>query len=236
MLMLSVVAYDDFRIRYNPGKISSPADTPSEDDHFFADSQDILLHGLLGERRTGTCSSMPILYIALGRRLGYPLKLVKTKAHLFVRWEGPDERFNLEATGKGMERYDDAHFRTWPFPVSEREIAAEDYLKSLSAAEELSVFLSIRAQCLTEAKRFSEAAANFEAALRLAPRWNGNRVLLAAARQRFTASQHSLRAFLLPPDMDPTFTRPRALPSLSVPAPTTASGTIENPALTKGSK
>src|SRR5262249_35982635 len=36
MLMLSVVAYDDFHIRYNPRKISSPRDTPSEDDHFFA--------------------------------------------------------------------------------------------------------------------------------------------------------------------------------------------------------
>ena len=33
--------------------------------------------------------------MAVGRRLGYPLKLVTTKGHLFVRWEGAGERFNI---------------------------------------------------------------------------------------------------------------------------------------------
>lgn len=236
MLMLSVVAYDDFGIRYNPQKISSPANTLSGDDNFFADSQDILLHGLLGDRRAGTCSSMPVLYVALGRRLGYPLKLVKTKAHLFVRWESPAECFDLEATGKGMEKYDDAHFRNWPFPVSDQEIAEDSYLKSLSAAEELSVFLSIRAKCLTEARRFSEAALSFEAASRLAPGWKGNQVLLAAARQRLAASQPGLRASLLPPDVDPIFRQSRAPAAFPVRLPLNVSGTIENPASAKGLK
>jgi hypothetical protein len=49
----------------------------------------------LGQRRMGTCSSMPVLYVTLGRRLGYPVKLVTAKAHLFVRWEQTGERFNL---------------------------------------------------------------------------------------------------------------------------------------------
>ena len=29
----------------------------------------------------GTCSSLPVLQVAVGRRLGYPLKLVTTKGH-----------------------------------------------------------------------------------------------------------------------------------------------------------
>ena len=64
---------------------------------------------------------MPVLYIAIGRRLGYPLKLVTTKAHLFIRWESATDRFNVEATGRGMNRYDDEHFKHWPFPVTEED-------------------------------------------------------------------------------------------------------------------
>ena len=37
----------------------------------------------------GTCVTMPILYIAIGRRLGYPLYLVQAREHFFVRWEEP---------------------------------------------------------------------------------------------------------------------------------------------------
>jgi hypothetical protein len=139
-------------------------------DGFFADSRDVFLHGLLGPRRMGTCSSMPVLYVALGRRLGYPLKLVTTKGHLFARWEDARERFNIEVTGNGLNRFDDSHYRQWPFPVTDAEVKAEGYLKSLTPAEELAIFLSIRGMCLREAGRNSEAAQAFAAASRLAPK------------------------------------------------------------------
>jgi hypothetical protein len=177
MLMMAVVLYEDFGVRYNPALALSP-DQLSKGDHFFADSQDVFLHGLLGPKRLGTCSSMPVPYVSLGRRLGYPLKLVTTTAHLFVRWEGAGERFNLEATGRGMNRYDDAHFKQWPFPVTAEEVNAEGYLKSLTAAEELAVFLSIRGQCLMEARRTAEAATTYAEAVRLAPASRGYRLLL----------------------------------------------------------
>jgi len=181
MLIMSVVLYEDFGIRYNPSRIALPSDL-TVNDHFFADSQDIFLHGLLGSRRMGTCSSMPVLYAAIGRRLGYPLKLVTTKAHLFLRWEDGRERFDLEATGRGMNRYDDEHFKQWPFPVSDEEIRTEGYLKSLTAAEELAVFLSLRANCLREAGQFQEAAACYTQAARLAPTCRAYPALLASLR------------------------------------------------------
>lgn len=43
-----------------------------------------------------------MLYVAIGRRLGYPLKLVECKGHLFVRWEDAKERFNIEGTSRGL--------------------------------------------------------------------------------------------------------------------------------------
>lgn len=193
MLMMAVVFYEDFNVRYNPERVSNPG-TINPNDRFFADSRDIFLHGLLGSRRMGTCSSLPVLYVAVGRRLGYPLKLVTTKAHLFLRWEDSKERFNLEATGRGMNRYDDEHFKRRPFVVTEEEIKAEGYLKSLNAAEELAVFLSLRGNCLKEAGRMEEAATCYAQAARLAPASRSYALLVADLRQ----SQAGYGAIQLP--------------------------------------
>ncbi|MGH7977004.1 MAG: transglutaminase family protein [Limisphaerales bacterium] len=183
MLMMAVVLYEDYNIRYNPKWIEAPTEIQGND-HFAADSRDILIHGLIGDRRMGTCGSMPVLYVALARRLGYPVKLVTTKEHLFMRWESPTERFDMDATGKGLDKYDDDFYKKFPFPISEQEIKDEGYLKSLSPAEELSIFLSTRGQCLMEAGRLAEATASFNAAYRLEPNWKGNQILLADAQQR----------------------------------------------------
>jgi tetratricopeptide (TPR) repeat protein len=183
MLMMAVVLYEDYGVRYNPQRITIPAAT-SPNDGFFSDSRDIFLHGLLGEKRMGTCSSMPVLYVALGRRLGYPLKLVTTKVHLFIRWEDAGERFNLECTGRGMNRYDDEHYKHWPFEVTEEEIREDGYLKSLTPPEELALFLSLRGNCLKEAGRIAEAIASYEQAVRFAPHARPYRFLLSAARNQ----------------------------------------------------
>ncbi len=82
MLIMAVVMYEDFGIRYNPERMAIP-EKADPNDHFFADSRDIFLPGLIGSQRMGTCSSMPVLYVAVGRRLGYPLKLVSTKPERF---------------------------------------------------------------------------------------------------------------------------------------------------------
>jgi hypothetical protein len=208
MLLMSVVLYEDFSVRYNPALITIPADV-SAVDHFFADSRDLFLHGLLAaptaprSERLGTCSSMPVLYVALGRRLGYPLKLVTTKSHLFIRWDSPTERFNVEATGKGMNRYDDEHFKRWPFPVTDQEIQADGYLKSLTPAEELALFLSLRGHCQAEAGRISEAVASYAEALRLAPNSRPYRLLLATAQEAARDPRAPMAAAPQPPATPP---------------------------------
>jgi hypothetical protein len=166
MLMMAVVLAEDFGVHYKPGLKGSAA---SVADGFFADSKDVFLHGLLGANHEGTCSSLPVLYVAVGRRLGYPLKLVTTQGHLFVRWEGNGERFNIEAAGDGVNRFDDDYYRKWPFTITPEEEAAEGYLKSLTPDEESAVFYSIRGMCLREAGRVKDAAMAFDQATRLAP-------------------------------------------------------------------
>ena len=100
---------------------------------------------------------MPVLVVAIGRRLGYPLKLVRAKAHLFARWDTEKERFNIEATGRGWNTYTDSYYRQWPHPFTKAEEQANRFLKSLSPAEVLSGFLGLRALCLKEHKRDAEA-------------------------------------------------------------------------------
>ena len=181
MLMLTVVLAEDFGVHYDPKRRSDPA-AASVNDGFFADSRDVFLHGLLGPERRGTCSSLPVLHVAVGRRLGYPLKLVTTKGHLFLRWEGGGERFNVESAGEGLNKFDDAYYRRWPYKVTDEEMATQGYLKSLSRAEELAVFLSIRGLCLREAGRMKEAEESFAAATRLAPNCRGYKVLEQSCR------------------------------------------------------
>jgi hypothetical protein len=179
MVMMAIVLAEDFGVHYAPDKIKMPSQA-QVGDGFFADASDVFLHGLLGAKRQGTCSSLPVLYVAVGRRLGYPLKLVTTKGHLFVRWEDAKERFNSEAAGKGVNRFSDDYYRHWPYEVSDDDIRNEGYLKSLSPGEELAVFLSIRAACLREAGRNTEAAEALQAASKLAPQCQSYKVLLSA--------------------------------------------------------
>ena len=179
MLMLTVVLAEDYGVHYDQRRMAGPASSRI-DDGFFSDPRSVFLGGLLGPQRIGTCSSMPILYVAVGRQLGYPLKLATTKGHLFVRWDGAGERFNVEATSHGLTRFDDDYYRHWPFEVTPAEEAAEGYLRSLTPAEELAVFLSVRGMCLREAGRLQEGAQAFAAAARLAPGCQSYQKMVAA--------------------------------------------------------
>jgi len=183
MIMLGVVLAEDFGVKFNPGKRVT-AEESRIGDGFFKDARDVFLHGLLGPKRQGTCSSLPVLQVAVGRRLGYPLKLVTTKGHLFVRWEDARERFNIEAIGSGVNRFSDDYYRHWPFEISEEEIQAESYLKSLTPAEELAVFLSIRGMCWQEAGRYAEAEESFREAARLSLGCRSYRIMQEQMEQK----------------------------------------------------
>ena len=78
MLSLITVLQRDLGVRYNPERIR-------EID--FRRSQDLFIHGMIDSDNGGTCVSMPVIYTAVAQRLGYPVKLVLTKAHVFCRWD-----------------------------------------------------------------------------------------------------------------------------------------------------
>lgn len=123
-------------VRYNPARVD-----PKPDDPFRADDQ--FVHGaVLGPG--GTCASLPVVYAAVGRRIGYPVRLAYCRGHIFCRWDDPHTgtRVNVEGTSSdGVNCHPDEHYRKWPRPFDARAEAEQGYLRSLSARAELAEFL-----------------------------------------------------------------------------------------------
>jgi hypothetical protein len=139
VLCMVTVLQRDLGVRYNPAKI---------DPIVPLDTADTFIQGIT-QGDGGTCASLPVVYAAVGRRLGYPLKLVEAKAgnlgHLFARWEEGKERFNIEATHKGLTSNPDDYYRTGVYALTPQQEREGCLLQSLTPRQELAVFLCQRA-------------------------------------------------------------------------------------------
>jgi hypothetical protein len=121
------------------------------------DCRDYFIHSIFSDHLT-SCVPMAVIFIAIGRRLGYPIKLVHATRHMFGRWEGTDgERFNFEPTTFGQHSYSDDYYRTWPFPRPRSEQHLTRFLTSLSPREELGHFICQRARTLMDNLMVDEA-------------------------------------------------------------------------------
>jgi hypothetical protein len=155
-------------------------DLTAKDNFDFDDSRVAFLHGMIpakgqtvADTQGGTCASMPVMYVAIGRRLGYPLKLVTTNGHIFVRWDGRNhpnpawrERFNIEGAGDGFSSFPDEYYKTWPFKLTDAQVKANRYLVSLTPAEEFAEFLAARGHCGLDNGEIAFAACCYENAYR----------------------------------------------------------------------
>ena len=146
--MLAQVLQEDLGVHYNPETVG---------DFSFADASTGFIHGMIpkpgqkvADTPGGTCASMPVLYVAVGRRLGYPMKLSTTDSHVFARWDGRNhanvawrDYFNCETTN-GFHRFDDDYYRAWPRPVTDHQVVQNGYLVSLAPTQELAFFMATR--------------------------------------------------------------------------------------------
>jgi len=160
VLLLISVLQKDFGVHYNDR---------GERNCDFTSSKNPFIHGMIDDTNGGTCASMPVMYVAVGRRLGYPMSLILAKTHIFARWNDGRERFNIEGTNARFDDHPDSYYRKWPYPISDAELKQGWYLKPLTPAEELAVFLQNRACCLMDNGRFKEAKLAFTRSYQLAP-------------------------------------------------------------------
>ena len=146
----------DIGLHYHEGFVPQDVEVPP-----FKTSKEVFLHGLMDhddahEAFGGNCVSLPVAYAAVGRRLGYPIKLVCAKEHVFCRWEGLDHpnpawraRFNFDGAGDGFSIDPDAFYLSWPRATYPDQVELCGWLKSLTPPQELAVFLSSRAGVLS---------------------------------------------------------------------------------------
>jgi hypothetical protein len=176
LLVLARVLADEYRVGYHMERIHSHPD--------WGDSQDLFIHGITGQRRTGTCPSLPVLVVALGRRLGYPICLSHTVGHVFSRWDGNDhenpawrDRFNIEFSGD-VSFHDDEHYYEFPVEWTEQDrkahkAGASEYLRSFTRRQELAHSLFQRAICLEAIGRYRESALVCQTCIRYDSVWGG---------------------------------------------------------------
>ncbi len=172
MGMLGTILSEDYGMRYNPDQeIPWLHGKRPKEEAIYADAKDIFIHGLLGGKRYGTCASMPVLYVAISRRLGYPVNLAATKYHLYARYEQEDGgHLNVEGTENwGFTRPTDEEYRKGPFPSTDQQIRELGWLKPMTGGEMLAAFLFKRAGCLRSMKRHEEEAEAIRQASRYMP-------------------------------------------------------------------
>jgi hypothetical protein len=185
IMALVTVVQRDLGVRYNRSF--------SEGEYDARDARNLFLHGVLFGHG-GTCVTMPVLYIAIGRALGYPLWLVQAKEHLFARWEEPSgERFNIECTCPGFAAPDDAYYHRRPKPLTAQDIASGQFLRSLSPRDELAVFLKERGQCLMDNLRLAESVEALYYANQLAPDLRGAECAWATATVLYRGVEEAKR-------------------------------------------
>jgi hypothetical protein len=175
---MAKVLHEECGVGYHQERIESEPD--------WTDSQDLLIHGITGPRRTGTCPSLPVFFIAIGRRLGHPMNLSKAPAHSFSRWDATEHEnpawrdcFNIEFHGP-VDFHDDQRYYDWPlrWPSAAREMhrrrhPSMTYIQSLPPAEEFAHSLCQRGVCLEAAGRYVEAVNTYYDCRRYDQRWEG---------------------------------------------------------------
>lgn len=179
----------------------------------FCQPRDVFAHGIMDDDgQGGTCASMPVVYVSMGRYIGLPLHLVSTRGHAFVRWDDPKgttirwenpnfvlwippDRFNIEGSGEGIAFYSDAYYTGWPEQWTEFDILHGRYLRSETAKEAMSQFLMERGECFWDLKNRIEALQSYHYARQLVPdneRYNNLHSLRSRQYQEWESGQREM--------------------------------------------
>ena len=155
---LMSVLQKDIGLHYHAGLVRPDEAAPAP-----KTSKEHFIHGLMDNddpRKAfgGNCVSLPVTYVAVARRLGYPVKLVCSKEHIFCRWEGANhpnakwrDRFNFDGAGNGFSIDSDEFYLSWPRKSTPDQVELCDWLKSLTPQQELATFVAHRGHVLAKA-------------------------------------------------------------------------------------
>jgi hypothetical protein len=194
MGMLITVLQQDYGVQYDPDLIPFAKPNqhgPEIDRAFLTNPGNVFLVELLNGHRAGSCASMPVLYTAVARRLGYPVKLSRAKDHLFVRWDRGNgaSYLDVEGASMGFSTHTDDFYKKWPQPISDEEIKSGQYLNSFTPSQELSVFMATRGGALLYHHKIAEALTAYAEAVRLWPECRELHARLADVAQQIAPEE-----------------------------------------------
>ncbi len=147
------------RVHYNT--------TFAEGEYNAIDSRNLFLTGVL-TGFGGTCVSLPMLYVALAQRIGYPVEVAHTWEHYYCVWDSQNG-FCFEAAGTGFDKRTHEFYRHFRKIVNAEDEFTFGFLRTLSRKELFACFAKERSHCLQEQFRFDEALEADYLAKTLAP-------------------------------------------------------------------
>lgn len=125
------------------------------------------LNGILDTKK-GSCITMPLLYMAIAQRLGYPVYPVTTPDHFFLRYvDSKLKKQNIEATSGGGYAPDRVIIKD--LEVSELGIKTGAYMRTLTYREYLASLLAVNAIYWAEHRDITKGINYIEKAIHFNP-------------------------------------------------------------------
>ncbi|MBI4125836.1 MAG: tetratricopeptide repeat protein [Deltaproteobacteria bacterium] len=118
------------------------------------------------KRKQLDCDTSSFMALAVAHELGWPLSLVLAPGHVFVRWEGEGERFNVD---EGYILPDSYYVNI--LNISKKSREAGVYLASQSRRQTMALFFHNRGTAKGELGRYAEEIADYDQALALNPKY-----------------------------------------------------------------
>lgn len=130
--------------------------------------QNRYLNGILDTKK-GSCVTLPLLYLAIAQRLGYPVYPVSVPQHFFLRYVDTQlKNQNIEASGGGGYVPDDEYIEV--LQVSKKALKNGAYLRTLTYREYLADLLSEEAIYWAIQKKYKKAIHYLELSVKINPK------------------------------------------------------------------
>lgn len=113
----------------------------------YTNPSDLFVNGII-DRKLGTCANMPVLHVAVGWRLGWPVSLACVNSHYVCRFDDGTVAYNIEATDTGRGGFaagtDQEYRDRFGIPLRAKKVGSD--LTPLTPRQLLGVFIGLRAR------------------------------------------------------------------------------------------